>query len=56
MSFQVSFQTDCDDIKQSGLLMHITAHRGDGKRFVVRSHELSTAFLQLEERTREKLF
>jgi len=31
------------------------AHRGDGKRFVVRSEEKLTAFLELERVTRESL-
>jgi hypothetical protein len=28
--------------------IHVNAHRGDGKRFVVRADELLTAFLELE--------
>jgi hypothetical protein len=31
------------------------AHRGDGKRFVVRADEILTAFLELEKVTRESL-
>ena len=31
------------------------AHRGDGKRFVVRAEEKLTAFLELERVTRESL-
>jgi hypothetical protein len=31
----------------------VDAHRDDGKRFVVRSDELLTAFLELEKVTRE---
>ena len=33
----------------------VDAHRGDGKRFVVRAHEKLTAFLELERVTRESL-
>jgi hypothetical protein len=38
--------------EQSGLL---TAHRDDGKRFVVRADEKMTAFLELERVTRKLL-
>jgi hypothetical protein len=33
----------------------VDAHRGDGKRFVVRADEKLTAFLELERVTRESL-
>jgi hypothetical protein len=35
---------DCD----GRMIWIVDAHRGDGKRFVVRSEEMLTAFLELE--------
>jgi hypothetical protein len=32
------------------------AHRGDGKRFVVRADEKLTAFIELEKATRESIY
>ena len=33
-------------------LFRVDAHRDDGKRYIVRSDELLTAFLELQEQTR----
>jgi hypothetical protein len=37
---------------QARTLFIVDAHRDDGRRFVVRSDELLTAFLELEQATR----
>jgi hypothetical protein len=34
---------------QAGELFIVDAHRNDGRRFIVRSDELLTAFLELEQ-------
>jgi len=38
---------------EEGTIWIVDAHRDDGKRFVVRSDELLTAFLELERITHE---
>jgi hypothetical protein len=35
-----------------GTLFRVDAYRDDGKRYIVRSDELLTAFLELQEQTR----
>ena len=38
--------------RAGGTFFRVDAHRGDGKRYIVRSDELLTAFFELQEQTR----